>query len=146
MTLTFDGTIVVPVADPDDGERTARAVTPHVGTDAPVLLLYVVEKGGGAIDKTPREQQEEYAAEIFERARRPLAATNGAVETEIRYGTDTVETIFEAAGEVNADAVAFTAREGNRPAELLTGDVARRLVKEASVPVVALPQVTTREE
>lgn len=48
--------------------------------------------------------------------------------------------MFETAEGQGADAVAFVAREGNRLSELLTGDVARRFVKEAPVPVVALPE------
>lgn len=31
MRLTFEGTVVVPVADPDDGRRTAAALAPHLG-------------------------------------------------------------------------------------------------------------------
>lgn len=92
MTLTFEGTVVVPAADPDDGRRTAAALSPHLGEQGRAIVVYVVE------------------------------------------------TTFEAAGDHDADAVAFVAREGNRLAELLSGDPARRLVKEAEVPVVALPE------
>lgn len=140
MTLTFDGTVVVPVADPDDSERTARAVAPHVTPSSRVVVVNVIEKAGGAPDKASMEQREKYADEMFEQARQALAETPAPVETDVLYGTDVVERIFDEARDRNADAVAFTAREGNRLAELLTGDVARRMVKEASVPVVALPQ------
>ncbi|AGB39536.1 universal stress protein [Natronococcus occultus] len=143
MTLTIDGTVVVPAADPDDGERTARALEPHLAPASTVVAVNVVEKSGGGIDKAPMEQREDHAADIFERIRDVLDESPAAVETEVLYGTDVVERIFEAAREEGADAVVFNAREGNRLAELLTGDVARRLVKEASVPVVALPQEST---
>ncbi|QSW98894.1 universal stress protein [Haloterrigena alkaliphila] len=139
MTLTFDGTVLVPVADPDDGERTAAALAPLLTDRSTAVLVNVVEKAGGAPDKASVEQREEYAEEIFERARGPLEATDAAVETEIRYGTDVVDEIFAEARDRDVDAVVFTAREGSRFAELLTGSVARRLVKEAAVPVVALP-------
>ncbi|MFP8953539.1 universal stress protein [Natrialbaceae archaeon A-arb3/5] len=140
MTLTFDGTVLVPVADPDDGERTTAALVPHLASTSTVIVVNVIEKAGGGIDKAPMEQREEYADEIFERAGRPLADSPATVESDTLYGTDIVETIFNEANDQNADAVAFAPREGNRLAELLTGDVARRMVKEASVPVVALPQ------
>ena len=141
MTLSFDGPVLVPVADPDDSERTARAVASHLTPDSRVVVVNVIEKAGGAPDKASMEHREEYADEMFDRARQALADTPATVETDILYGTDVVERIFAEAQDRNADAVAFTAREGNRLAELLTGDVARRMVKEASVPVVALPQV-----
>ncbi|MCU4741522.1 universal stress protein [Halobacteria archaeon AArc-m2/3/4] len=141
MTLTFDGTVVVPAADPNDGERTARALAPRLAPGGRAVVVYVVEKAGGAPDKTSVEQSEEYAADVFEAARGPLEVSDGTVETEILYGTDIVETIFDAAGELNADGVVFVPRESNRLAELLTGDVALKLVKEASVPVVSLPEV-----
>ncbi|WP_049896742.1 universal stress protein [Natrialba chahannaoensis] len=143
MTLTFDGTVIVPAADPKDGKRTAEALTPHLDTTSRVVLVNVIEKGGGTIDKAPMEKRQEYADEIFHEARKPLVDSPAAIESETLFGTDIVETIFDAADEYDADAVVFTAREGNRIAELLTGDVARRLVKEGTVPAVALPQLTT---
>ncbi|MGQ3413056.1 universal stress protein [Natrinema sp. LN54] len=140
MPLTFDGTVLVPVADPDDGERTAAALAPYLSPSSTVLVVNVIEKAGGAPDKASVEQREEYAKEIFERARGPLKGEAGTVETAILFGTDVVETIFDAATERDVEAVVFEPREGNRFVELLTGDVARRLVKDAAVPVVALPR------
>ncbi|MCU4924945.1 universal stress protein [Halobacteria archaeon AArc-dxtr1] len=145
MTLAFDGTVVVPLADPDDGERTAAAIAPRLGPQSRVVLVNVIEKSGDALDKAPLTRREGYAEEIFERAAGPLSDAPGTVDTEILYGTDVVETIFDGAHEVGADAVVFMAREGNRLAELLTGDVARRMVKDASTPVVALPQGTASD-
>ncbi|AXR78057.1 universal stress protein [Natrarchaeobaculum sulfurireducens] len=140
MTLTFDDTVIVPLADPDDAERTATALAAYVESSSTVVLVNVIEKGGGAIDKAPLERRKEYAEEIYERAREALADSPATVETATLYGTDVVETIFEAAEEREADAVVFNPRKGNRIAELLTGDVARRLVREAKVPVVTLPK------
>ncbi|MHC3437363.1 universal stress protein [Natrialbaceae archaeon A-gly3] len=140
MTLTFDGRVVVPVADPDDAERTASAIASRLGPTSTVVVVHVIEKAGGAIDKAPLEQRKEYARKTFDRASEPLEATDATVETEILYGTDVVETIFEGAEEWDADAIAVIPREGSRITELLTGDVSRRLVREASIPVVALPQ------
>lgn len=139
MTLSFDGTVIVPAASPDDGERTAAALAEYLTPASSVIVVNVIEKGGGVPDKASMEQREEYADEIFERVRRVLESTDATVETDVLYGTDVVERIFTEATERNADTVVFTPRKGNRLAELLTGDVARRLIKEASVPVVALP-------
>ncbi len=142
MTLTFEGTIVVPLADPEDAERTASALAPRLESTATVTLVNVIEKAGGGIDKAPMGQRQEYAEEIFEAAHGALADAPGDLETDVLYGTDVVETVFDGAQEKNADAIAFIPRSGNRLTELLTGDVARRLVREASVPVVSLPQQT----
>lgn len=140
MTLAFDGTIIVPVADPDDGERTGRALVPYLTPTSTVIVVNVIEKAGGAPDKASVEQREEYAEEIFERTRGALESAEGTVQTDILYDTDIVDRIFAEAQDRDADAVVFTARKGNRLTELLTGDVARQMVKKASVPVVALPQ------
>ena len=140
MTLSFDGRIVVPAADPDDAERTATTLASRLDPTSTVIFVHVIEKGGGSIDKAPLESRKEYAQEVFDRAREPLETTEATVETDLLYGTDVVEAIFEGADGWDADAIAFIPREGSRITELLTGDVSRRLVREASIPVVALPQ------
>ena len=140
MTLTFDGRVVIPVADPDDAERTTAALAPRLGPTSTVVFVHVIEKAGGAIDKAPLESRKEYARKTFDRASEPLETTDATVETEVLFGTDVVETIFDGATEWDADAIAFIPREGRRITELLTGDVSRRLIREASIPVVALPQ------
>ncbi len=140
MSLQFTGRVVVPAADPDDAERTASALAPRLGETATAVVVHVIEKAGGGVDKAPMAAREEYAEEVFGRARGPLAAANGTVDTEIRYGTDVVETVFDVAEEVGADAVVFVPRDGGRIVSWLTGDVARRLIRDAEVPVVALPE------
>ncbi|WP_049924767.1 universal stress protein [Halopiger djelfimassiliensis] len=140
MTLAFDGTVLVPVADPDDGARTAAALAPLLTATSTVRVVHVIEKADGAPDKAGVEQRKEYAAEIFDRVREGLASTDAAVETSVLFGTDVVDRIFEEAKTNHVDAVVFEPREGGLFTDLLTGDVSRRLVKEASVPVVALPR------
>ncbi len=140
MTLALDGRVMLPVADPDDAERTAKALAPYLGSESTVVIVNVIEKGGGSIDKAPIGRRKEYAEEMFERARAPLSEVETTLETETFFGTDIVETIFEQAESDEIDAVVFMPRKSNRLAELLTGSVARRMVKEASVPVVTLPQ------
>ncbi|THE65640.1 universal stress protein [Salinadaptatus halalkaliphilus] len=140
MTLTLEGTVLVPVADPDDSERTAGALEPYLDDSSTVVIVNVIEKAGGGIDKAPMAQREDYAEKMYERATEALSDSLATVETATIYGTDVVDRIFSEAENRNADVVAFTPRKGNRLAELLTGDIARKMVKKASIPVVALPQ------
>lgn len=124
---------LVAVANDEDAAETARAFAPYV--DGEVLAVSVVEKAGGAVDKAPMEGVEAEAEAGFEILRERL----GNVETEIRYGTDVVEALLEAARDHDASAIVFTPREGGRLVRFLTGDVALRLVTEADRPVVSLP-------
>ena len=124
---------LVPVADEDDARATAAALAP-LEPDR-VTVLYVVEKAGGAPDKTPVEQSEAVGEAAFDAFRE----TFPGVETETAYATDIVEAILEVAREVDATAIAFRPRGGSRVVQLLAGDRALRLVTSADRPVVALP-------
>ncbi|GGN97408.1 MULTISPECIES: universal stress protein [Haloarcula] len=125
--------VVVPVASEDDAETSARALARQSYGEA--VFVHVVEKAGGAPDKAGVEQRELEAEEMFEAARAVL----GDVETDIYYGTDVVETIFDAAEDVDASAVVVVPRGGNRLVQMVTGDVALRLVTRNDRPVVVLP-------
>lgn len=138
--LSFDGTVVIPAADPDDGEQTARALAPRLTETSTAVVVHVVEKGKGSIDAVPVEQREEYAQEIFDRASEVLSDTPAAVESEVLFAPDIVEAVFGEAENRDADAVVFIPRQGSVVSELLTGGVARRLVKNAEMPVVVLPK------
>ncbi|MBV0924821.1 universal stress protein [Halomicroarcula limicola] len=125
--------VLLPVASEEDAVTSARALSrrPH----GEVVVINVVEKAGGAPDKAGVEQREEAAAEMFAAAREIL----GDVETDIYYGTDVTETIFDAAEEIDATAVVVTPRGGNRFVRMITGDVALRMITDNDRPVVVLP-------
>ncbi|WP_254279030.1 universal stress protein [Haloarcula marina] len=125
--------VLVPVASEDDARTSARALARHDFGEA--VFVHVVEKAGGAPDKAGVEQRELEAEEMFEAAEAVL----GDVATDIYYGTDVVETIFDAAEDIDATAVVLTPRGGNRLLRLITGDVALRMVTENERPVVVLP-------
>ena len=129
--------VLLPVASRDDARSTARALRPHVGDQ--VVAVHVVEKAGGAVDKASVEQREEEAEHIFEIVHEELDET-ASVDTRVDYGTDVAETIFAAADEEDATAIAFTPRDGSRWIRLLTGDVALDLVTETDRPVIVLPE------
>lgn len=142
MVDLFDR-VVVPVASPEDAAATCRAAGPYLtGT---VVAVHIIEKGGGAPDKAGVEQREEYAGEIFG-AMRDCLDDGLALETEIRYGTDVAETIFEAAKNLDASSIVITPRGGSRWVRFLTGDVALDIVTETDRPVVVLPDVKSDTE
>jgi nucleotide-binding universal stress UspA family protein len=126
--------VVVPVADDDDARATARALEPY--DPARITVLYVIEKGGGTPDKTPVEQSKEVAETAFEafRERWPEAGDKSV------YGTDVVEAIEDAALDLDADAIVFRPRTGNRVLRFVTGDKTLRLVTDTKIPVVVLPE------
>ena len=135
MSTLFDR-VILPVADPDDAAASAEALSNH--EFGSVLVVHVVEKAGGAVDKASTEQREREAIEMFEAARETFEET-ATVETDIVYGTDVAETIFDVADDYGATAIVITPRGGSRWIRLLTGDVALSLVTETDRPVVVLP-------
>ena len=131
------GHLLVPLADVEDARATAEslaAIDPEH-----VTILYVVEKGAGAPDKTPVEQSESIAADTFAAFNETIALPD--VDEEIAYGSDIVAEVIEVAADIDASAIAFRPRGGSRVVQFLAGDRALRLITESDRPVIALPEV-----
>lgn len=126
--------VLVPVAHEEDAVETALALEPYQPDR--VTALHVVEKGEGVPDKTPVEHSEGVAEESFAAVRTvfPEAGEHTA------YGGDVAAAIFEAAEDVDATAIAYRSRGGNRLMQFLSGDLSLKLVTNADCPVIALPQ------
>lgn len=133
--------IVVPLASVEDGSQTGRAIAERFDA-ATVIAVNVVEKAGGAPDKASVEQREEYAGDAFDAFERELRESGVTLSTRVAYGTDVAEAIFEVAADEDADAIVFVPRGGSLWSQLLTGDVARRLLEETDRPLLALPGET----
>ena len=127
--------VLLPVANERDALRTAQALEPY--DPVHVTSLHVVQKGDGVPDKTPVEQSEELAAESYEAVRTvfPDASDHTA------YARNVVQAIFDAAEDVDASAIAYRSRGGNRLLQFLSGDLSLKLVTHADRPVIALPAV-----
>ena len=131
--------VVVPIATEEDAEGTCPALKPYLGEVETVIGVHVIEKGGGGIDKAPLDKRKEDAAEILGVATE-LLGDRVDTETRIAYGTDVVETLFDAADEANATAIAFRPRGGSRIVRFLSGDTASKLVTDPRLPVISLPK------
>lgn len=135
--------VLVPIASEEDAEATAAALGPYLEEVQRVTAVHVIEKAGGAIDKAPLEKRQEDAAEFLAIVDSRLS-DRVAVDTRTAYGTDVVEALLEAAADAGATAIAFRPRGGSRIRRLLTGDTATRLVIDAEIPVVSLPDASER--
>ena len=131
--------VVVPIATEEDAEGTCAALNPYLDEVETVIAVHVIEKGGGGIDKAPLDKRKEDAAEILDVATE-LLGDRVDTETRVAYGTDVVETLFDAADEANATALAFRPRGGSRIVRLLSGDTASKLVTDPHLPVISLPE------
>ncbi len=129
--------VLVPVATENDARVTAKQLAPYDPDH--VTVLHVVEKGGGSPDKTPVEQSEAIAEASFAAVREEFP---DADDHKV-YARDVVEAIFDAAEEVDASAIAYRSRGGNRIVQFLSGDLSLKLVTKADRPVIALPRVET---
>lgn len=134
---------IVPVASEDDARATMAALLPRLSQNGGrFVAVHVIEKAGGAPDKASVEQLEERAADIFDVVEELASNAGVTVETDLRYATDVVDGVFDAAADHDASAVVYTPRDGSRWLDILTGDVSRNIVKRADRPVVALPDET----
>lgn len=128
--------VVVPVANEEVAEETAVMAAEYLPDGTEVRVLHVVQDEDAFADATD-EEWEAYAEEAFDAFRETYG---DEVETEVRHGTDIAETIVAVADDVDASAILFVPRGGSRWRQLMSGDVARELVSESPVPVVALPK------
>lgn len=135
--------VLLPVATESDARTTAAALRPYLDEVERVTAIHVVEKGGGAPDKAPLEKRQSDASEYLAVLESELAS-EVAFDARIDYGTDVVDTLYEAAEDAGATALAFRPRGGSRIVRLLAGDTASRLVTDPLVPVVSLPNPDKR--
>ena len=126
--------VLVPVATEKDARETANRLA--VYDPETVTVLHVVEKGDGSPDKTPVEQSESVAAASFEAVREVFPDA----ETATAYDRKVLRAIFETADKVDASAIAYRSRGGNRLVHMISGDLSLKLVTKSDRPVIALPR------
>lgn len=127
------GHVLLPVANPDDASKTARALAEY--DPAQVTALHVVEKGGGAPDKTPVEHSRKVAEECFDTVSEVFPDAN----TETAYSESIIDGIFDTSEAVDATAIVYRSRGGGRLLHFLSGDLTLKLATRSPIPVIALP-------
>lgn len=140
MTL-FDR-VLVPLSNEADAVRTAEGLLTYLDGregDMELLLLHVIEKGGGTIDKAPLPATEQQARDALNAARLVLESEGYSVRTEVEYGTNVVEKIHETATERGVTAIVFRPRKRGLLTRLVGKSKTTDLVRNAPCPVVSLP-------
>jgi nucleotide-binding universal stress UspA family protein len=125
--------VVLPVAHEEDALATATALEPYGPTQ--VTALHVIEGPDGMPAKTPVEQSDSIAADSYAAVRSVFPDA----DEHTAYGEDVATEIFETVDKVDASAIAYRSRGGNRLLQFLSGDISLKLVTNAICPVIALP-------
>lgn len=147
MTPPIIDRVLLPVANEADAERTCSAVRPHLNEDgAEIIALYVIEKQEGVPEAASSEQLEEHGRKTLATVEDAFADSGVGVETELRYGTDLITTIFETAKDHAVDCIAFVPRPKGRLVSLLSGDSGWKLINRGEYPVLVLPHPAEDEE
>lgn len=139
MTASITSHVVVPIASEDDARTTAQLLNEY-DDFGQITAVHVIEKGGGAPDKLSVEQAEQRAEAAFSAFREYFPAA----EVKRVFRRDVLQGILDVARDVDASAIVFRPRGGNRIVQFLSGDTTLKLVTEADRPVIAIPEEDDR--
>jgi len=129
--------ILLPLADPDDAERTARAVRPYIDSETTLVITHVTQ--GEAAGTTIATGRDHFAEETYETFVSVLGRQDLQLEWVTLEGRTVSEAITDAVGTVEATLVAFTPRDLDTWSRTLAGDPGGKLIREADIPVMIFP-------
>jgi len=132
--------VLLPLADPDDAERTARAIRPYLNDELTLIITHVTE--GETAGTTIATGQDQFAEEIYETFITVLGRQETRIEWVTLEGRAVSEAITDAISTVEATLVVFTPRDIDAWSRTLAGDPGAQLVRDADVPVMVFPSRT----
>ena len=129
--------ILVPLADPDDAENTARSLRPHIEDGTSLIITHVAERGGP--DAEIVRGRDRFAEETYETFISVFDRRDVQLEWITLQGREVAETVIDGTAAVDATLIAFVPRGLDRWARIVAGDPASKLVHNADVPVMVFP-------
>lgn len=132
--------ILLPLAGPDDADRTARALRSDVASGSTLIIAHVIQGDGAGTTVTTGQDQ--FAQATYETFVSIFDRSDVSLEWATLEGREISEALVDAVEIVNATLVVFTPREQDPQRRVLTGDPGSKLIRDASVPVMAVPDQT----
>jgi len=103
------GRILVPIADPDDAEATARALRPHLEPNTTLIVTHVVQ--GEAGETSVKKGRDQFAGATYETFSDILYRRDLQFEWVTLEAREVAEAIVDAVEMTEATLVAFTPRD-----------------------------------
>ncbi|MEZ3162294.1 universal stress protein [Halorubrum sp. RMP-47] len=129
--------ILVPIADPEDAEATARALRPHLDAGTTLIVTHVTQ-GTGA-ETTIETGRDQFAGATYETFSDILYRRDLEFEWVTLAAREVAEALVDAIEMTEATLVTFTPRDIDAWKRTLAGDPGSRLIREADVPVMVFP-------
>lgn len=136
--------ILIPLADSEDAERTARAVRPHLTSGTTLVVTHVNEGGSG--ETTVETGRDEFAESVYERFHSVLFSILDPDDIQFEWvtlqGREVSEALADAVGIVDPSLVVFTPRDIDDWDRTLAGDPGGQLIRATEIPVMVFPART----
>jgi len=129
--------ILVPIANPDDAEATARAVRPHLDSDTTLIVTHVTQ--GAAAETKIKTGRDQFAGATYEKFVDILYRDDLQFEWATLEGREVAEALTDAIDMMEATLVAFTPRDMDTWERTIAGDPGGKLIRETDVPAMVFP-------
>jgi nucleotide-binding universal stress UspA family protein len=133
----FAGPVVAALGGPQDVAWIARAESLALALRGALVLAHVIDAGDDAADD-PALAEAESRVEAFDPALRTLGASEALIETRIGFGAPG-DTLLALARASDAGMIVTGCHQHSRLHTALVGSTARRLLRDAGVPVLVCP-------
>lgn len=133
--------ILVPIADPDDAEETARALRPHLDPNTTLIVTHVTR--GETTETSIKTGRDQFAGATYETFSAILYRDDLQFEWVTLEAREVAEALVDAIEMTGATLVAFTPRDIDAWSRTIAGDPGGQLIREADVPVMVFPNRST---